>query len=127
MPRDFISREDERLFEFVERLRDSVKAKVAAEQLRGLSLSEIVGQVREMTKVAEQETKDPKPFSASVFRAISKQAVAWCIEAYKPAAFVEEQIDSILASDPLSATVPQPVVSSSHRFSKSHQPTRGLS
>src|SRR5215210_2891514 len=89
MPRDFISREDERLFEFVERLRDSVKAKVAAEQLRGLSLSEIVSQVREMTRLAGQETEEPKPFSASGFRSISKQAVAWCIESYEPAAFSE--------------------------------------
>jgi hypothetical protein len=89
VPGDFSSRADERLFEFVNTLRVSIKARVAAEQLRGLSLSAIVLQVREMTKLAEQEAQEPKPFSTHGFRAISRQAVAWCMEAYHPPAFVE--------------------------------------
>jgi len=90
VPGDFISRDDERLFEFVDTLRLSIRARVAVEQTRGLSLSDIVAQVREMTKLAEQEAQDPKPFSAHAFRAISRQAIAWCIEAYQPAAFIED-------------------------------------
>jgi hypothetical protein len=90
VPGDFISRDDKRLFEFVDTLRLSIKARVVAEQARGVSLSDIVVQVREMTKLAEQEAQDPKPFPAHAFRAISRQAVAWCIEAYKPDAFIED-------------------------------------
>jgi len=47
-PDDFVAPDDEGLFAFVSTLRVSVKAKVAAEQQRGLPLSEIVDQVREM-------------------------------------------------------------------------------
>lgn len=126
IPGDFISRDDERLFEFVDTLRASIKARVAAEQLRGLSLSEIVVQVREMTKLAEQGARDPKPFSSSGFRAVSKQAVAWCIEAYQPAAFIEKQADSAILREPTPGEVPSPITAPSNRFTKSHQPTRGL-
>ncbi len=91
VPGDFISQDDEGLFAFVNTLRLSVKAKVAAEQLRGLPLSEIVVQVREMARLAGQEAQDPKPFSSHAFRAISRQAVAWCVEAYQPAVFIDEQ------------------------------------
>jgi hypothetical protein len=126
---DFISRDDERLFEFVDTLRGSVKARVASEQLRGLSLSEIVGQVREMARLAEEEAQDPKPFSPSGFRAISKQAVAWCIEAYQPAVFIEEQTELTALREPPSPAAPGPASAalSLDRFSISHQPTRGSS
>ncbi|MDP9201360.1 MAG: hypothetical protein M3P26_05445, partial [Gemmatimonadota bacterium] len=50
LPGDLVSRDDEALFAFIDTLRLSVKAKVAAEQRRGLSLSEIVVQVREMVR-----------------------------------------------------------------------------
>jgi hypothetical protein len=62
----------------------SVKAKVVAEQQRGLPLSEIVVQVREMVRLAEEDRHQPKRFPPRAFRAISRQAVAWCIEAYQP-------------------------------------------
>jgi hypothetical protein len=88
---DFISPDDEALFSFVSALRLSVREKVAAEQLRGSSLSEIVDQVREMTRLAEQQAECPKPFSPYAFRAISRQSLAWCIEAYHPPAFIEER------------------------------------
>lgn len=89
VPGDFISQDDERLFAFLDALRVSVKARVAVEQLRGGSLSEIVVQVREMVRLAEQEAQDPKLFSPRALRAISRQAVAWCIEAYQPPVFLE--------------------------------------
>lgn len=91
VPGDFISQDDERLFAFVDALRVSVKARVAVEQLRGVSLSEIVVQVREMVRLAEEEAQDPKLFSSRASRAISRQAVAWCIETYQPSVFVEER------------------------------------
>jgi hypothetical protein len=83
-PADFASQDDEGLFAFINTLRLSVKAKVAAEQQHGLPLSEIVAQVREMVRAAERDTQHPKAFPAHAFRAISRQAVAWCIEAYRP-------------------------------------------
>jgi hypothetical protein len=87
LPADFISTEDEGLFAYINTLRLSVKEKVAAEQQRGLSLSEIVVQVREMVRVAEEDAQRPKPFPSRAFRAISRQAVAWCVETYRPLAF----------------------------------------
>jgi hypothetical protein len=91
VPGDFISRDDDALFAFVNALRLSIKEKVAAEQLRGTPLSEIVIAVREMAQQAEQEAPRPKPFSDYAFRAIARQAVAWCIEAYQPPVFLDEE------------------------------------
>jgi hypothetical protein len=90
VPGDFISQDDERLFAFVNALRLSVKERVAAEQVRGTPLSDIVVQVREMARVAEQEARDPKPFTPHAFRAIARQAVAWCIEAYQPPVLLDD-------------------------------------
>jgi hypothetical protein len=84
LPDDFVSQDDKGLFAFISTLRLSVRAKVAAEQQRGLSLSEIVVQVREMVRLAEHDVEQPTPFPARAFRAISRQAIAWCIEAYRP-------------------------------------------
>ena len=112
---DFISRDDKRLFEFVDTLRLSIKARVAVEQARGLSLSDIVVQVREMTKLAEQEAPEPKPFSSHAFRAISRQAIAWCIEAYRPTAFIEEQNLSVDLSEVAQPSVLAPLKSLSDR------------
>jgi hypothetical protein len=84
LPGDFVSRDDEDLFSFVNTLRLSVKAKVAEEQQHGLSLAEIVVHVREMVRVAEEDAHQSKSFSSHAFRAISRQAVAWCIESYQP-------------------------------------------
>jgi hypothetical protein len=89
LPGDFVSQDDEGLFAFVNTLRLSVKAKVAEEQQRGLTLAEIVVQVREMVWLAEEE-QHPTAISPSAFRAISRQAVAWCVEAFHPPAFVAE-------------------------------------
>ena len=91
VPGDFISQDDERLFAFVNALRLSIKEKVAAEQIRGTPLSEIVIQVREMAKLAEEEAQDPKPFTEHAFRAIARQAVAWCIEVYQPPVILDDE------------------------------------
>ena len=103
LPDDFASREDEGLFAYINTLRLSVKAKVVAEQQRGLSLSEIVVQVREMVRVAEEDAALPKRFPSRAFRAISRQALAWCIEAYKPLSFTagDELSSHSIAADPL--------------------------
>ena len=83
LPDDLISRDDERLFAFIDGLRDSVRARVAEGQQRGLPLSEIVVQVRAMVRLAE-EADHPVPFPARAFKAISRQAIGWCVEAYRP-------------------------------------------
>jgi hypothetical protein len=80
--------DDHDLLAFIERLRLTVKAKVAAEQDRGLSLSEIVVQVREMVRLAEADPHQPNRFPSRAFRAIARQAVAWCVESYRPLVFV---------------------------------------
>jgi hypothetical protein len=84
LPHRFASKDDVGLIAFINAMHLSVKAKVVAEQHRGLSLSEIVVQVREMVRLAEEDPHQPKRFPARTFRAISRQAVAWCIEAYQP-------------------------------------------
>jgi hypothetical protein len=84
LPGDFVSADDEDLFSFINKLRLSVKAKVAEEQQHGLSLAEIVVHVREMVRAAEQDALQSKPFPSHAFRAISRQAVAWCVETYQP-------------------------------------------
>ena len=83
-PADFASQDDEDLFSFINSLRLSVKARVAEEQRHGASLAEIVVQVREMVRLAEQDALRSKPAPAHAFRAISRQAVAWCVETYQP-------------------------------------------
>ena len=84
---DFTASDDDRLFAYIESLRKSVTAKVTAGQRRGLSLSEIVIEVREMVRFAEEDPHLPTPVSAPASKAISRQAVAWCIEAYQPLVF----------------------------------------
>ncbi len=84
LPGDFVSRDDEDLFSFINTLRLSVKAKVAEEQQNGQSLAEIVVHVREMVRLAEQDAAQSKHFPSHAFRAISRQAVAWCVETYQP-------------------------------------------
>jgi hypothetical protein len=79
---DFVTQDDEQLFAFINTLRASVKAKVAAEQQRGRSLPEIVVQVREMVRLAEEDVHHENTFPANAFAAIHKQAEAWCVEAY---------------------------------------------
>jgi len=100
VPDAFVSQEDENLFAYINTLRLSVKAKVEAEQQRGLSLAEIVVQVREMVRVAEEDAQRPKPFPSRAFRAISRQALAWCVEAYRPLDFTAGD-ELSLQSDPL--------------------------
>jgi hypothetical protein len=75
------------LFAFTNTLRLSVQAKVIAEQNRGVSLSDIVVQVREMVRIAEEDARHPRRFPSRAFRAISRQAVGWCVESYRPLVF----------------------------------------
>jgi hypothetical protein len=88
---DFIAPDDADLFAFVTSLRNSVRIKVAAGQQKGLSLAEIVVQVREMVRFAEEDQTLPTPFPATALRALSRQAVAWCIEDYNPMLVAEAQ------------------------------------
>jgi hypothetical protein len=99
-PEDFVSHEDEGLFAYINTLRLSVKDRVVAEQQRGLSLSEIVVQVREMVRVAEEDAQRPQPFPSRASRAISREALAWCVETYRPLAFTAGD-ELSLPADPL--------------------------
>ena len=83
-PEDLVPKADEGLFAFISTLRLSVRAKVAAEQERGVSLAEIVIQVREMVRIAQHGAPQGNHLPPSAFRAISRQAVAWCVESYRP-------------------------------------------
>ena len=125
VPGDFISQDDEGLFAFVNALRLSVKEKVAAEQVHGLSLSEIVVQVREMARLAGEEADEPKPFSPHAFRAISRQAVAWCIEAYHPPVFIDEQDVSPGSARPSLPAVLPPTGAPVNRFPAQSPNNRG--
>ena len=95
LPGDFVSQDDEDLFSFINTLRLSVKAKVAEEQQHGLSLAEIVVHVREMVRLAEQDAQKAKHFPPHAFRAISRQAVAWCVESYQPLS-IDSSNDSLM-------------------------------
>ena len=81
---DFIAQDDARLFAFINNLRTEVKAKVAAEQRRGRSLPEIVEEVRKMVRHAEEDARVEKSISSTAFPAISRQAITWCMETYRP-------------------------------------------
>jgi hypothetical protein len=37
-----------------------------------------------MVRVAEEDAQQARTFPSHAFRAISRQAVAWCIESYQP-------------------------------------------
>jgi hypothetical protein len=79
-----VSPDDPTLLAFVSALRRSVKARVLAERRRGRSLAEIVVQVREMVRLREEATNPGTTGSSLAFRAITKCAVGWCIDAYLP-------------------------------------------
>lgn len=83
---DFITPDDARLLDLIESLRRSVCEKVATGQERGLSLGEIVVQVRDMVRFAEEDPGLPMPVTRQASRAILRQAVSWCVEAYQPGA-----------------------------------------
>lgn len=85
-PGDFITPDDAKLLELIESLRRSVREKVATGQDRGLSLGEIVVQVRDMVRFAEEDPGLPMPVTRQASRAILRQAVSWCVEAYQPGA-----------------------------------------
>ncbi|HJQ10410.1 MAG TPA: hypothetical protein VJ840_05195 [Gemmatimonadaceae bacterium] len=78
------SPDDPTLLEFVSELRRSVKGMVLAERRRGVPLAQIVAHVQEMVRREEENTHPATPNSSLAFRAISKCAVAWCIDAYLP-------------------------------------------
>ena len=85
-PDDFIARDDAGLITFIDTLRAAVKAKVAAGKKRGLSLPQVLSEVRDMVQLAEAEASGTKSVPASAFPAIAKQSIAWCREAYGPLA-----------------------------------------
>ena len=84
IPRRLVSRDGLGLFAFIRTLRLAVRAKVAADQSRGLAFAEIVVHVREMVTRSEDSAGHSGPRPSPEFRAIAKQAEAWCLEAFQP-------------------------------------------
>jgi hypothetical protein len=83
IPHRLVSRDGLGLFAFIRTLRLAVRAKVAADQIRGLGFAEIVVRVREMVSRSEDAASHSGPRPSPEFRAIVKQAEAWCLEAFQ--------------------------------------------
>ena len=129
LPGNFVSPDDDSLFAFINTLRLSVKAKVVAEQERGLSLSEIVVQVREMVRLAEKDMHQPQPIPSRAFRAISRQAIAWCVETYRPIVITAGNDFSPPANEFAQRSVPSvsgPAAPSASRLPAQSPNSRGL-
>jgi len=86
LPGDFIAPHDESLFSFLNSLHVAVRERCASEQLQGAPLAQIVVQVREMVRLAEEAAGHRKKFPAQASQAILRQALAWCVEEFHPPA-----------------------------------------
>lgn len=128
-PVPFVAPDEQDLSAFIETLRLSVSATVVSEQQRGLSLSEIVVQVREMVRLAEADPHQPNRFPSRAFRVIARQAVAWCIESYQPLVFANRASppEHLARRDPPSLQPALiPVVAASGRVPASSPNYRGI-
>lgn len=122
-PENLTAPEDAGVSAFTNALRLTVRAKVAAAQTRGLSLSEIVVQVREMVRLAEEDPHNPNRFPSREFRVISRQAVAWCVESYRPLVFAARNNPSAPPKAPESLA---PVGTTAIHFPPTSPTYRGL-
>jgi len=84
-PVELISPDETSLFTFIRSLRLSIRARVAAEQSRGIGLAEIAIHVREMVKVTDEAASHSASYASPAFRSITRQAEGWCLEAYRDA------------------------------------------
>jgi hypothetical protein len=126
-PEKLAAPEDAGVSAFADALRLTVRAKVAAEQNRGLSLSEIVVQVREMVRLAEEDPHHPNRFPSRAFRVMARQAVAWCVESYRPLVFAARSNPSDARTSPESPLpVRAPSGTTASRFPASSPTYRGL-
>lgn len=130
LPDHPVAPHDEGLLAFTNTLRLSVRAKVAADQNRGLSLSEIVVQVREMVRLAEEDPHHPNRFPARAFRVMSRQAVGWCVESYRPLVFAAGRSSEPSSQRDPDSLLPVPApaagASAALRFPASSPTYRGL-
>jgi hypothetical protein len=83
LSRRLVSNDGGGIFAFIRTLRLAVQARVAADQNRGVPFAEIVIHVREMIDLSENSAAQSGERPSTEFRAIAKQADAWCLEAYK--------------------------------------------
>jgi len=84
VPHKILTPADTSLFVFVGALRLAVRTRVSKEQRLGVSFAEILIHVREMVRDSEGAGHSTGRVSTT-FRAITKQALRWCLEAYRPA------------------------------------------
>lgn len=120
--------DDEHLV-YIGALRESVKAKVNADQRSGKSLAEIVATVREMVRL-EEDNRQWKAVSPNVFRTVARQAVAWCLEFYKPLLVTPRDDNAPLpdgASPPQSLLTLSPTARKEGRLPLNYQPSGKLS
>ena len=85
LPHRFLTPDDTSLLSFVGTLRLAVRARVKDEQRLGVSFAEIVVHVREMVSESETAAGHSSARVSPTFRAISRQALRWCLEAYRAA------------------------------------------
>lgn len=71
------------IFAFLRTLRLAVRARVVEEQASGVPFAEIVIHVRELVGRSEDAAGQTGERPSAEFRAIAKQADAWCLEAYR--------------------------------------------
>jgi hypothetical protein len=71
------------IFALIGTLRLAVRAKVSAERIRGVPFAEIVIHVQELVSSSEEAAGQPGSRPSAEFRAIARQAKAWCLEAYQ--------------------------------------------
>ena len=127
LPGDSAHPDDEGLFAYINTMRLSVKAKVASEQERGMSLSEIVVQVRTMVRLAEEDRNHLEHIPLFAFRAVSRQALAWCVEAYQPLLFAAGDVGAIAGeheADPSRPVLPVTVEALDRFSSQSNTPVK---
>ena len=85
LPHRFLPPDDASLFAFVGTLQLAVRARVRDEQRRGVSFAAIVIQVRDMLRAGEEADGHSDARVSPMVGAISRQALKWCLEAYRPA------------------------------------------
>jgi hypothetical protein len=83
LSRRLVSNDAGGIFAFIRTLRLAVRARVAADHNRGVPFAEIVIHVREMISLSEDSAGQSGERPSTEFRAIAKQADAWCVEAYR--------------------------------------------
>ena len=99
LPHRFLPPDDASLFAFVGTLQLAVRARVRDEQRLGVSFAQIVVHVRDMVHKREAADDEPSAGVSPMVRAISRQTLRWCLEAYRPAPGQQELLRDRFPAD----------------------------